>query len=86
MTTLDVFADAEDPSFPLNEKLMVTHGEVTAIGPLRHGTSEGKAVVALVITTADGRQVLGQTTWALFRTAFAALNATPVIAEEVIDP
>lgn len=86
MATLDVIIDAEDPSFPLDAELMVAHGDITAIGLLRHGTSKGKASVALVITTADGRQVLGQTTWALLRTAFAALNASPIVAEEVIDP
>jgi hypothetical protein len=86
MTVLDVFADAEQPGFPLDADRMITHGDISAIGLLRHGTSKGKASVALVITTADGKQVLGQTTWALLRTAFAALNASPIVAEEVIDP
>jgi hypothetical protein len=61
-------------------------GMLTRIGLLRHGTMGGKATVGLVVTLPDGQQVLAQTTWALLRTAFAAMNASPIVAEEVIDP
>lgn len=61
-------------------------GMLTRIGVLRHGTVGGKATVALVVTMPDGEQVLAQTTWALLRTAYAVLAASPLIAEEVIDP
>jgi hypothetical protein len=61
-------------------------GMVGRIGLLRHATRQGKAGVAVVIELPDGTRVIGETTWALFRTAFAALAASPVVAEEVIDP
>jgi hypothetical protein len=61
-------------------------GTLARIGLLRHATVQGKAGVAVVIDMPDGTQVIGQTTWALFRTAYAALAASPVVAEEVVDP
>ena len=61
-------------------------GMLTRIGLLRHGTLGGKATVGLVVTMPDGTNVLAQTTWALLRTAFGMLAATPIVAEEVIDP
>lgn len=61
-------------------------GVLSRIGLLRHGTMGGKATVGLVVTMPDGQQVLAQTTWALLRTAYGALSATPIVAEEVIDP
>lgn len=61
-------------------------GMVTRIGLLRNGTKLGKASVALVITTDDGQQIVGQTTWATLRMAYLALAGSAVAAEEVIDP
>lgn len=64
----------------------VATGRISHIGLLRHGTAHGRASVAVVVTTDDGQQVVGQTTWALLRTAFLGLQASAVVAEEVIDP
>ena len=64
----------------------IDFGNVTRIGLLRHGTVEGNATVALVVTLEDGRQIGAQTTWALLRTVYGALNASPIVAEEVIGP
>lgn len=61
-------------------------GTLDEIGLLRHGTARGRAVVAILVTLPDDTQVLAQTTWALLRGAYAALAASPVVAEEVIDP
>lgn len=61
-------------------------GTLSRIGLLRHGTGKGNASVGLVLTMPDGTQVIGQTTWALLRTAYAAMAASPLIAEEVINP
>jgi hypothetical protein len=81
---LTIHADCEQNPLPTDN--LVADGMVTDIGLLRHGTTSGKASVGLIVTLADGRQVLGQTTWALLRTAVRALAATPIVAEEVIDP
>lgn len=71
---------------PLPQDGLVADGMLTDIGLLRHGTHRGKAVVGLVVTMPDGTRVIGQTTWALFRTAYVGLAASPIVAEEVIDP
>ena len=91
MTMLTVIPDLEQQEFidwkraqACNRK----HGEgtVTGVGLMRNGTKGGKAVVMFRIEQPDGSQVIGQTTWALLRTAYGALAATPIVAEEVIDP
>lgn len=61
-------------------------GALDRIGLLRHGTKDGKASVAVVVSLPDGRKVVGETTWALLRNAVAAMAASPIVAEEVIDP
>lgn len=61
-------------------------GALVRLGLLRNGTVNGRATVALVVELPDGSHVIGQTTWALLRTAYAAMAASPVVAEEVIDP
>lgn len=86
VTTLEVCPDVDNGQFPLDAQLMVAGGDLTAIGLMRNATQDGKAGVLMVVTLPDGRQVAAQTTWALMRTAFAALNASPAVAEEVIDP
>lgn len=64
----------------------VPHGMLSRVGLLRHGTVEGRATVGIVVTLDDGTHVVAETTWALLRTAFTALEASPIVAEEVIDP
>lgn len=64
----------------------VQTGMLERIGLLRHGTDGGKASVGLVVRLEDGTPVVAQTTWALLRTAYLSLAATPIVAEEVIDP
>ncbi|TFV90428.1 hypothetical protein [Blastococcus sp. CT_GayMR16] len=85
MTSLSVHVDAEQ-GFPLERSKLVAHGQLTAVGLLRHGTSRGRASVSVIVTLPDGSQVLAETTWALLRTAYAALAASPIVAEEVIEP
>lgn len=88
MTPLTVTPDIERaPWDDLNlARPDINDGRLARIGLLRHGTEGGKASVGVVIELPDGTHIIGQTTWALFRTAFHALNASPVVAEEVIDP
>ena len=85
MTGLHVSLDAEQDRLDFHRGL-IDSGLITDIALLRNDTAKGKASVAVLITLADGHTVLGETTWALLRTAFGALAASPVIAEEVIDP
>lgn len=84
MTPLSLHLDVEQ--YPLPQDGLVADGAITDIGLLRHGTVEGKAAVGIVVTMPDGTRVIGQTTWALLRTAFVGLSASPIVAEEVIDP
>lgn len=85
MTVLRATTDVEQ-GFPFDPKRPFLAGDLTDIGLMRHGTSEGKAAVMVIVTLPDGTQVIGQTTWALLRTAYAGLSASPIVAEEVIDP
>lgn len=85
MTPLNIHLDAEQDRIDMGKGL-AAHGMIDSIGLLRNGTSEGKASVAITIKLADGSVVLGETTWALLRMAYTALAASPIIAEEVIDP
>ena len=60
-TELSIYPDAEaqnslDPDEPVIEAAF------TGIGLLRHGTTTGKASVALFLQLPDGSQVLAQTT------------------------
>lgn len=59
--------------------------QLTHIGLLRHGTSEGRAVAAMVVRLPDGRDVIVQTTWRLLQGAVRAMAAGPVGSEEVLD-
>lgn len=85
MTPLTISTDAEQTPLDFGTGL-VANGRLSAIGLLRNGTANGKASVAVVITLADGSTVLGETTWALLRTAVNGLAASPTVAEEVVDP
>lgn len=76
-----MYPDAEvknglDPDKP------VVEAEFNGIGLLRHGTSEGKASVALFLKLPDGQQVLAQTTWGAFHTVAKALAVSPIAVEE----
>lgn len=84
MQHLSVHLDCEQDRLDLAG--LTASGMIKDIGLLRHGTENGKATVAITIELEDGSVVLGQTTWALLRTAYAALAASPIVAEEVIDP
>lgn len=86
MTHLGVHLDVEQHGFPLDPKRMVAAGDLSDIGLMRNATGAGKAGVLLIVTLPDGSQVAAETTWALLRTAYAALAASPIVAEEVIDP
>lgn len=84
MTPLSITLDIErDPWTDLKPG---PDGTLTRIGLLRHGTVAGNATVGLLIELPDGTHIIGQTTWKLFRMAYVAMNASPIIAEEVIDP
>lgn len=85
MTPLSITLDVErNPWTDIPPK--GPNGMLTRVGLLRHGTEGGKASVGLVVELEDGTKVIAQTTWALFRTAYAAMAASPIVAEEVIDP
>jgi hypothetical protein len=88
MIPLALHLDCEQ--YPLvsaaHSKQIVGDGNITDIGLLRNGTVEGRATVGIVITMDGGNKIIGQTTWALLRTAYAALAASPIVAEEVIGP
>jgi len=86
MTPLSVTPDVEQAPWSDLHLRPGDDGVLARIGLLRHGTVGGKASVAVVVDMPDGTQIIGQTTWALLRTAYAALAASPVVAEEVIDP
>lgn len=60
-------------------------GAVTQIGLMPNATSEGRAVVAMVIVLEDGREVVAATTWRLLNSAVRALAAGPVGSQEVDD-
>lgn len=88
MTPLTITLDVDRAPWD-DLRLALPHmpdGRLARIGLLRHGTEGGKASVGVVIELPDGTHVIGQTTWALLRTAFQALAASPIVAEEVIDP
>ncbi|KLL11569.1 MULTISPECIES: hypothetical protein [Protofrankia] len=61
------------------------HGHLARIGMLRHGTTSGRASVGLAIQLDDGRWVVAETTWRLFRGAARALSSSPTAAEEDTD-
>lgn len=86
MSTLRIFTDVEQGGFPLDHQKCIAEGELTAVGLLRHGTTQGNATVSMVITLTDGSQVFAQTTWRLFHTAARALAVSPIAAEEVEGP
>lgn len=56
---------------------------IRRVGLLRHGTTEGRAVVLVDLVLPDGTTVIAQTTWRLWLTATRALEAGPVGSEEV---
>lgn len=58
-------------------------GELESIGLLRNGTSQGRAVAALLVRLPDGRHVVVQTTWRLFTNAARALASSPIATEEI---
>lgn len=82
MTPLDIHVDLERDGLPIDRDLLVGEGLITDVGLLRNATSSGKAAVVMLLTLNDGRQVLAQTTWALFHTAAKALAASPIASEE----
>lgn len=83
MTPLDVRPDIEQNPWTDVEPKALLHGQIERIGLLRHGTTGGRASVALLIRMDDGRAVIGETTWRLFHAAARALAASPVAQEEV---
>ena len=50
-------------------------GKVTRIGRLPAGMQSGKSTIAIVITTPDGKQFIGETSMALFLAAARAMKA-----------
>lgn len=83
LTPLDIRPDiAAHPWDDVDPKALA-HGTLVRVGLLRHGTTEGRASVALMVKLDDGRTVIAETTWRLFHTAARALAASPVAAEEV---
>lgn len=60
---------------PLDE---LVQARLSIIGLLPNNTSDNRATVALVATTGDGRKVLVETTWRCMRSAFSALDVSPL--------
>lgn len=85
MTPLHISLDAEQNPLGLDVDKLHGQGMLTDIGLLRHGTTGGQASIGMVVTLKDGTQVLAETTWKLFKTAYMALSASPIVAEEVWD-
>ncbi len=82
MIHLHIFQDAER-SLVIDRERLIGQGELTAIGPLRHGTAEGNATVSMLVTLQDGSLVFAETSWRLFQTAYRVMAASPIVAEEV---
>lgn len=79
-TPLDIRPDIEQSPWQIGEAM---EGQLASIGMLRHGTTGGRASVALLVHLPDGTHVVVQTTWRLFTAAHRALAASPIAAEEV---
>jgi hypothetical protein len=80
---LSVSVDIEQDPWSDIDLATVENAHLIRIGLLRHGTVEGKATVAMLVVTHDGRKIIVQTSWLLFNTAARALAAGPVGSEEV---
>lgn len=59
--------------------------QIARVGLLRNGTDSGRATVSIAIELNDGRVILAETTYRLWRMAVIALAATPAAAEETLD-
>ncbi|HEY9416772.1 MAG TPA: hypothetical protein VIQ30_18610 [Pseudonocardia sp.] len=57
-------------------------GKLERIGLLRNGTSEGRAMVGLIVRMPDGTAVVAETTWRLFNVSARALAASPIASEQ----
>lgn len=87
MTHLDLNLDIErNPWRDIQDDDRLEVGVVERLGLLRNGMQSGAASVAVVVVLPDGRRVIGETSWAALRTAYAGMNASPIVAEEVIGP
>lgn len=84
MIDLHIYQDSEQ-SLVIDPARLVATGVLSEIGPLRHGTQEGRATVSMIITLEDGSQVFAETTWRLFQTAYRVMRQSPIVAEEVDD-
>jgi hypothetical protein len=80
-TDIAVYPDG-DGAFSDIDRSRLEAGMVERVALLRHGTRGGRASVAVLIRLADGRAVIGQTTYRLAQAAARALAASPVAAEE----
>lgn len=79
MPGLDVTTNVDlNPWREIDPDTMIA-GDVMKVGLLPDGTVHGRPTVLLKAVTLDGQVVVLQTTWLLFKTAYAALAATPVI-------
>lgn len=81
-TALDVRPDMDRAQWTDVDPRQVTHGRLERVGLLRDGTKEGRASVALLIRTDDGRVVVAETTWRLLHNAAQLLAASPLGTEE----
>lgn len=56
--------------------------KLEAIGLMRRGTGQGRAVVHMSVRLPDGSVTVVETTWRLMRLALKALEGTPIASEE----
>lgn len=82
MTSLDVRPDMDRAPWTDIDRDGLLAGQLERVGLLRHGTTQGRASVALLGRLDDGRVVVLETTWRLLHAAVRALAASPVAAEE----
>jgi hypothetical protein len=59
-------------------------GIIERIGLLPNGTTEGKAIAAVVIRFADGTHAVGQVKWGMLKAAVHSFEISPV-TEEFLD-
>ncbi len=60
---------------PLEDLLQA---KLDIVGLMPNNTNDGRATVAMVATTTDGRKVLIETTWRCMRSAYRALDVSPL--------
>lgn len=83
MSQLDVRADMDESPWDDLRGGDFVDGIVTHVGLMRNGTTFGRAVVAIRVTTTDGRTVIGQVPLGIVLNAVAYYSQSAIVAEEM---